>query len=517
MVDNQKPQIPRESLISLHGITKHFGDVKANQAIDLEIFQSEVLALLGENGAGKSTLVKILYGFYQADSGIIEYLGKPVAIQSPLDARVLQIGMVFQTFNLIPAFTVAENIALFFPDLDPILNLKRVTERIEQLSKRYNLSVDPNALVMDLSIGDQQKVEILKLLISDARVLILDEPTRVLVPHEIDQLFKVLTSLRADGYAIILITHKMKEVLRIADRITVLRKGKVAGSLLINQATEDALVELMFAKPVSEFQQVARKDKKREQLPLLELRGIRTHAVGAQVSLRNLDLQVHEGEIVGITGVSGNGQRELADVMLGRLSALSGSIHLRDEEVSEFSIHRMRRNGMVFIPENPLLMAVAPFMSVLENVAIPQLWRYTRRAGLSIDWGAVRRDLSRSMEGLGFELPLYVPARSLSGGNLQRMVIARELAHQPRLVIASYLTSGLDVQSAIAARKALVQARDDGAAVLLFSDDLDELFALSDRLIVLQGGRIRGSFKPEETTYQEIGLLMTGSEVLNGN
>jgi ABC-type uncharacterized transport system ATPase subunit len=515
MVEKPDPHALHVPLISLRGITKSFGDVRANEAIDLDIFESEVLALLGENGAGKSTLVQILYGFYQADSGSIEHRGKPVSIHSPQDSRALRIGMVFQTFNLIPAFTVAENIALFFPDLDPVVDLKHVSEQIEQLSEQYNLSVDPGALVMDLSIGDQQKVEILKLLISDARVLILDEPTRVLVPHEIEALFAVLDSLRADGYAIILITHKMKEVMQVADRIVVLRCGKVAGLLSIKQASEEKLVELMFAKPVSEFQQVDREDKTLERKPLLELKDISTHSEGAQVSLKAIDLKVHEGEIVGITGVSGNGQKELADVVLGRLDAISGSIFLSGEEVSEISINGIRRKGVAFIPENPLSMAVAPFMTVLENVTVPQLWRYSRNAGLGIDWETAKRDFSHSMEALGFKLPLYSSARALSGGNLQRMVIAREMTHQPKLIIASYLTSGLDVQSAIAAREALIQSRDQGAGVLLFSDDLDELFALSDRLIVLQGGRIMGSLKPGETTYKEIGLLMTGSEVVH--
>ena len=512
MVMNQQSQSVTPPLISLRGITKHFGDVKANQAVSLDIHQSEVHALLGENGAGKSTLVKILYGFYRADAGTIVYQGEPVSIQSPHDARALQIGMVFQKFNLIPAFTVAENIALFFPDLDPVLDLSRLTDQIDQLSERYNLSVDPAALVMDLSIGDQQKVEILKLLISDARVLILDEPTRVLVPHEIEALFAVLERLRADGYAIILITHKMNEVMAIADQITVLRGGAVAGTLRIDEASEEKLIELMFGKRVSEFQQSVRKED-HDRAPLLELQNISTRALGAQVSLVDLDLHIQKGEIVGITGVSGNGQKELADVVLGRLVPDSGSVYLAGEEVSALSIHQKRRKGVAFIPENPLSMAVAPFMTVLENAAIPQTWRYSRKAGLSIDWVEVKRDLANSISDLGFELPMFVPARALSGGNLQRMVIAREMTHQPSLIIASYLTSGLDVQSAVAAREALVKARDNGAGVLLFSDDLDELFALSDRLIVLQGGRIRGSFRPEETTYQEIGYLMTGSEV----
>ena len=502
-----------ELLLSLRGIDKSFGEVHANQTIDLDIHASQVVALLGENGAGKSTLVKIIYGFYQADAGTIEFRGEPVSIKSPRDARELQIGMVFQIFNLIPAFTVAENIALFFPELKEVFDLKRIAQRIENLSERYNLTVDPMAMVRDLSVGDQQKVEILKLLVSDARILILDEPTRVLAPHEIEGLFKVLDSLRADGYAIILITHKMNEVMQIADRVAVLRKGQLVGLLQIALASEDNLVELMFGHEVAEFQGIERDRSAAEVPPLLELHGISTRTAGVEVSLEGIDLDVFPGEIIGITGVSGNGQRELADVILGRQKVLRGTIRLRGEELSRASIREIRSRGVAFIPESPLQMAVAPYMTVLENFAVPYSRRYQRRCGFRLDWEAAKGDYTRSMEALGFEFPLFMPARSLSGGNLQRMVIAREMAHQPELIIASYLTSGLDVRSAIAARQALAQARDQGAGVLLFSDDLEELFSISDRLIVLQGGRIRGQFKPSETTFQEVGYLMTGSGV----
>ena len=515
MTDRSMTDTHGPPLISMRGINKSFADVKANDQIDLDIFGSEVLALLGENGAGKSTLVKILYGFYQADSGSIEKEGSPIKIQSPYDAREQNIGMVFQHFNLIPAFTVAENIALFFPDLDPIVDLKDISQRIQRISERYTLQVDPSALVMDLSVGDQQKVEILKLLLSDARVLILDEPTRVLAPHEIEALFKVLDGLRSDGYAIVLITHKMKEVLEIANRITVLRQGRVAGSLLLSEASEEKLIEMMFDRKVAEFQGIDRDRVQVEAEPLLELRQISTRAVGTQVSLKAIDLKVYPGEIVGITGVSGNGQRELADVVLGKLPAGGGSFLLRGEDATRMSIRRIRRKGVAFIPESPMAMAVAPYMTVLENLAVPQVWRYSRNGGLKIDWKAIKQDFSASMDRLGFSLPFYSLARSLSGGNLQRMVIVREMAHKPELIIASYLTSGLDVRSAIAARESLVQARAQGSGVLLFSDDLDELFSLSDRLIVLQGGSIQGQFTPAETSYQEIGYLMTGSEASN--
>jgi simple sugar transport system ATP-binding protein len=489
----------------MQGISKQFPGVLANDRIDLQIYNSEIHALLGENGAGKSTLMKILYGFYRADSGQILHKGDPYAIQSPQDARAIHIGMVFQDLNLIPALSVAENIALFLPDLPAILKAKEINERITDISTRYNLHVNPHAMVSQLSIGEQQKVEILKLLLSDARLLILDEPTRVLAPHEVDALFKVLYRLREDGYAIILITHKMKEVLACADRITVLRNGCVAGCLLRDEADENGLVELMFAKKISALEVTHELEREQTDIPLLELRAVGTRGEGAETSLEDIDLQIYPGEIVGVAGVSGNGQKELGDLVLGLIKCTLGMKLLDGEDMTNLSIHDARKRGVVFIPENPLAMASVPYMTVLENFSLTNTWRYARHAGLTMDWRSVRTDAESTLVKLGFELPLYTLAKSLSGGNLQRMVIIRELCHQPRFVIASYLTRGLDVQSTLAARRALLQARDNGAGVLLISEDLEELFSLSDRLIVLYHGKIVGTFMPTETNIYEIG------------
>jgi ABC-type uncharacterized transport system ATPase subunit len=503
--------IPRP-IISMRGIIKSFPGVLANDRLDLDLYASEIHTLLGENGAGKSTLMKILYGFYRCDSGEILIDGQPVVIHSPHDARLHQIGMVFQDFTLIPAFTVAENIALFLPKLPSVMKVKEINQRILDVSKRYDLQINPLAMVSQLSIGEQQKVEILKLLLAEARVLILDEPTRVLAPHEVEALFKVLDSLRKDGYAIVLITHKLKEVLECADRITVLRGGRLAGTILRSDANEDKLVALMFEKKISVLQAIRKRTISETEIPLMELRGAGTRAEGLTPSLNNIDLKVHPGEIVGVAGVSGNGQKELGDVALGMIRCVRGRKFLFGEDSTNLSIQQVRRSGVGFIPENPLTMAIAPFMTVLQNMALTRTWRYTRVGGLRMDWKAVKNDAEHTMHALEFSFPLYVPARSLSGGNLQRMVIVREMTQEPRLIIASYLTRGLDVQSTIAARQALVQARDNGAGVLLISEDLEELFTLSDRLIVLYAGSIVGSFKPEETNVFEVGHLMTGSE-----
>ncbi len=499
-------------LLALRGITKTFPGVLANDHIDLDIYNAEIHALLGENGAGKSTLMKILFGFYRSDSGDILLNGKTILIRSPRDARAVRIGMVFQDLNLIPAFSVAENIALFLPDLKAVLNPREIDRRITEVSQQYNLQVKPQAMISQLSIGEQQKVEILKLLLSEARLLILDEPTRVLAPHEVKSLFGILGNLRKDGYAIVLITHKMREVLECADRITVLRGGRVAGSLLRAEASEDKLVKLMFEKELSGLQ-INPKPGPESSASVLELREVETRAEGAGVSLMGIDLKIHPGEIVGVAGVSGNGQRELCDVVLGMETCIKGKKLLYDKDLTNQPVRTMRTNGVSFIPENPLTMASVPFMTVLENMALTQTRRYARRGGFSMDWQAVKADVDQAVKKLGFTVNLYTIAKSLSGGNLQRMVILREMSHDPRLIIASYLTRGLDVQSAIAARQALTQARESGAGVLLISEDLEELFTLSDRLLVLYSGKIVGEFKPAETDIYEVGHLMTGSEV----
>jgi ABC-type uncharacterized transport system ATPase subunit len=509
-IDSQSGQ---GALITLRGITKSFPRVIANDHVDLDIYGGEVHALLGENGAGKSVLMKILYGFYHADAGQILLNGVPISIQSPHDARNVGIGMVFQDLNLIPVFSVAENIALFMPDLKAVLNLKEIDRRIIDISERYNLKVDPHRLVSQISIGEQQKVEILKLLLSEARLLILDEPTRVLAPHEVEALFGVLDHLRKDGYAIILITHKLKEVLECADRISVLRSGRVRGTMLRTEASEGKLIALMFDKALTGLKINPKNGADKALEPLLSLQNVETLSEAPGTGLKGIDLEIYPGEIVGVAGISGNGQKELCDVVLGVELCTKGQKFLYGNDLTNHSIQTIRKNGVAFIPEDPLSMASVPFMTVLENMALTNTCRYARKGGLSMDWEAVKSDIEETERRLGFSVNLFALAKSLSGGNLQRMVIAREMTHAPRLIIASYLTRGLDVQSTIAARQALVQARESGAGILLISEDLDELFVLSDRLIVLYNGRIVGKFKPEETDFYEVGHLMTGNEV----
>jgi ABC-type uncharacterized transport system ATPase subunit len=506
-------QIPAQPLISMVGITKSFPGVIACDSVNLDIYTSEIHALLGENGAGKSTLVKILYGFYRADSGTIIMNGREMHIRTPADARQARIGLVFQDFSLIPTFTVAENIALFLTNLKPILDLPGIENRIHEISARYQFDVNPHLLVSQLSIGEQQKVEIIKLLLSDARVLILDEPTRVLAPHEIIALFKVLENLKQDGYAIILITHKLQEVTGFADRVTVLRKGKVTGTLLRADLTENKLIDLMFAKTLSSPVKQSRLGDASKEPPVLELRNIETQREGSSLCLKGIDLEIFPNEIVGVAGVSGNGQKELGEIVLGMERCANGKKILFGEDATRWSIGKARRNGVAYIPENPLQMAVTGWLPVFLNMALTRTWMYARWLGFRMDVGKMIADARSAFERLGFEVPqLFVSAMSLSGGTLQRMTIARELAFNPRLVIASYLTQGLDVQSTLAAHKALLDTRESGAGILLISEDLDELFSLSDRLIVFFEGRIVGRFEPEKTNPVEVGHLMTGSK-----
>jgi len=425
--------------------------------------------------------------------------------------------MIFQDLKIIPAFTVAENIALFLKNLKMIIKMEDINSRIEEISRRYGLDVDPKALASQLSIGQLQKVEIVKLLMSEAKLLILDEPTRVLAPHEVEVLFQILRNLCTDGFAVVLITHKLKEVMQCSDRISVLRNGKVAGTLPRSKANEEILVQLMFERTLTDIKRVGNAKVVQREKPMLFLDNLATQGKGAATSLQSITLRIDAGEILGVAGVSGNGQRVLGDVILGIERSSAGKKYLFDMDFTNHSVNEIRRNGMSFIPEDPLQMAAIPFMTVNENMVITMSGKYEKLGGFMMDWEKAEDFAKNALQRYECTFSLNAMAHTLSGGNLQRMVVARELAHDPRFVIASYLTRGLDVRSAIAARQALLEVRDKGAGVLLISEDLDELFQLCDRLVVLYEGKIVGEFKPDETSPFAIGQLMTGSDIEHVN
>jgi simple sugar transport system ATP-binding protein len=506
------PSPTANPLVEVLGVCKRYGAVQANDRVDLRLYAGEVHALLGENGAGKSTLSKIIYGYTRPDAGSIRVAGSPLRLDSPRDARAAGIGMVFQNFLLIPALSVLENIALFLTELPLIVPRRALEQRIREYGERFGLAVEPNALVRQLSVGQQQKVEILKLLLAQARVLIFDEPTKVLAPHEVQGLFQVFAALKAEGYGILFITHKLREVAACADRITVMQQGRVTGGLDSGQAEPATLIRMMFGEQpeTAGYQEVPVRARIPGEPPILELSSASARASGSETALSNLDLQVQAGEIVGIAGVSGSGQKELGDLILGLRPLAAGSKRFCGADASTWSIARMRQQGVAFVPEDPLVMAAVPGLSVRENLVLGTGSRY--RKGLNHDWPALAAAMAHSFAALAFPVPpLDPPIGALSGGNLQRVVIAREMAHAPKLVVTLYPTRGLDQRSVRSVRDLLRRARDGGSGVLLISEDLEELAEMSDRLLVLFGGAIVGEFARGAWQPETVGHLMTGS------
>ena len=503
---------PVAPILETRGLSKRFGDLVANDQIDLAVYGGEVHAILGENGAGKSTLMKSLYGFHQPSAGEILLDGAVTAIPTPLAGRRLGIGMVFQNFTLIPAMTVAENVALFLPDLGIVLKQGEIAARIGQVSARYGLDVAPETHVADLAMGERQKVEIVKILLGGARVLIFDEPTSVLAPHEVDGLFRVFDRLREDGYAVLFITHKLPEVMACADRVTVLRRGRVAGRLLRSEASERGIVSLMLGAdppPPAHREQPAIYTGQ----PLLEFREATLVDAHTGIGLKSVSFDLYAGEIVGVAGVSGNGQSELGDVLLGLRRCTGGDVLLDGTPVTHWPTERILAADVACIPEDPLRMGAIPGMTVTENMVLGHQRQYQRWRGLGMDWPAARASADAYLNTTFVSAPPRLDAfvETLSGGNLQRVVIARELSRRPRLLVAYYPARGLDVSNAEAMRQLLLRYRQDGVGILLISEDLDELFALSDRLVVMYHGRIVGRFTPQETDSQHVGHLMTGA------
>jgi ABC-type uncharacterized transport system ATPase subunit len=497
-----------DPLLELKAITKRFPGIVANDAVDFELAKGEVHALLGENGAGKSTLMNILYGLYHPDEGEIRLNGRPVRIGSPRDAIDLGIGMVHQHFMLIPVMSVAENIVLAVePTKGPLLDLAAAEQRVRDLSTQFGLSVRPEARVASISVGMQQRAEILKALYRGAEILILDEPTAVLTPQEAKELFEIIRSLQAEGKSIIFISHKLNEVLEIADRITVLRLGKRIDTVSRQGATQEGLARLMVGREV-----VLRIEKTEaepgdpllvvEDLTVLDERGLQ--------AVRGASFDVKAGEIVGLAGVDGNGQTELIDALTGLRKPAGGRISVGGKDMTTASARDCLDTGVGHIPEDRQARGLVLDFSLAENLALHD---YRKEPDSKWGWLYPQRLIQRAARLLKeFDVrggTPQTPAAALSGGNQQKVVVAREVSRDPRVLVAAQPTRGLDVGAIEFVHRRLVQERDEGRAILLVSFELEEILSLSDRILVLYEGGIVGEYEPG-VSEEELGIAMTG-------
>jgi simple sugar transport system ATP-binding protein len=497
-----------DDLLLLRNITKAFPGVIANDGITFGVRAGEVHALLGENGAGKTTLMNILYGLYQPDAGDICLRGVPVRIRSPRDAIALGIGMVPQHFLLVRRHTVAENIVLGLPGEGMLFPARRAEQRISEIGARYGLAVDPRARIWELSPSEQQRVEIVKALIRGAQILILDEPTSVLTPQEAAALFDVIRRMTRDGASVIFISHKLDEVTAIADRVTVLRRGRVIATLAVARIDKRTLARTMVGRDI-EFQ--LRRDAQPPGAEALVADGLEAVGDRGLPALRGVSLQVRRGEIVGVAGVAGNGQSELVEVLAGLRRATAGTVRVGGRDITNRSARAVHEAGVAHIPEDRLRMGIVPAMTVAENLVLKRYRDPPFARGPVMDPRAISEFARRLIVEYDIATPgPATPARLLSGGNIQKLILSRELSDRPAVIIAAHPTSGLDVSAAEQIHALLLQRRKEGAAILLVSEDLDELLMLSDRIVVLFSGQIIGEVPAADAPRERIGLMMMG-------
>ncbi len=496
-------------MLEMRGITKEFPGVLANDSVDFDVYKGEIHTLLGENGAGKSTLMKVLYGFYRPDAGTVRLHGEVVELNEPSDAIAHGIGMIHQHFMLVPTLTVVENVALgLASDRRPFNDLRVVGEHIQELSEQYGLNVHPNAKVWQLAVGERQRVEILKALYRDATLLVLDEPTAVLTPQEVDDFFVTLRQMAADGRGLIFISHKLHEVMAISDRVTVLRNGRVTGETAPAKTSREELAKMMVGRSVKlapDRSQVKVGGERLEVSDLHVLGDRGTHAVDG------LTFDVHAGEILGIAGVSGNGQRELAEAVAGLRPPVSGSIFIDGVNVTSNSPRETRAAGLSYVPEERMRDGAVADFSVSENLILVDHRDNAFSRNGFLKFGAIEEHSEDLVESFNVKTPtLDTPTRNLSGGNIQKLILARELSSRPRVLVAAQPTRGVDIGAAEYIHERLVAQREEGTAIMVISEDLDEVMALSDRVMVMFEGKAMGIVDPTETTREQIGLLMAG-------
>ncbi|HPS41335.1 MAG TPA: ABC transporter ATP-binding protein [Anaerolineaceae bacterium] len=491
--------------IQMKGIVKRFADLVASDHVDFSLKAGEIHALLGENGAGKTTLMRILYGLYHADQGEILVNEKTAQIRSPKDAIQLGIGMVTQHFTLVPTLTVAENMVLGETGSITI-NLPEVEKKVAEASERFGIPVKPQALIKHLSVGERQRVEILKALYHDARVLILDEPTAVLVPQEVSVLFEALLRLQKQGLSVIFISHHLNEVMEICDRITVLRDGKLAGTVKKADTNLKQLANMMVGRENFGVTRQGPRERGAAELRVEKINAIDKKGLPA---LKDVSLEVHQGEILGLAGVSGNGQTELSAVLCGTHRVTSGKVQVGDKDLTNAEPAEVWKAGVGRIPEDRHANLVGE-LTVAENLVLDQIDGFLKNGML--DKKKIEQNANTLIKEFQIKASASDHLRTLSGGNMQKVMLARTLSLKPRVVIASQPTRGLDVGATDYVRTKLLEQRDSGAAVLLLSEDLEEIMALSDRIAVIYSGRIVGTLSAQEATAEKLGLMMAGLE-----
>lgn len=499
----------KTALLEMKGITKRFGKTLANDHIHLRLYPGEIHALLGENGSGKSTLMNVLLGIYKPNFGEIYYKGEQVSAMTPKIAANMGIGMVHQHFALIPTLSVAENIFLGMNQKSFILNKQKMEDKIRDYSEKFALPVDPGAKVWQLSVGEQQRVEIIKLLCRNSEILVLDEPSAVLTPQEANEMFKTLRKMADEGKSVIFISHKMNEVMEHANRITVLKNGRVEDEMPAEDATVERLTKAVVG--ARNMEQIIRKPQKEKSSMLMEANQLRVSNDKGLVALHDISFQLHVGEIFAIAGVAGSGQRELAEALYGLRKVTSGSIAMNGAEITKTGIKERISMGISFIPEDRLKMGLIPGMNMKQNAILKEFRSPSYSTSGILKNKSIRALTDHHVKAHdikhgGLELPVSL----MSGGNQQKLLIAREINGNPALLIASYPVRGLDIGATEAIHRILMEQRDRGACVLLISEELDEIFEMSDRIAVLCDGKLMGIRNTAETDYNEIGRMMSG-------